>query len=125
MHSKDSKSLEPISSKAPSSKGKPESIKDLLFEIEARPAMYLGRNSLVCLRSFLDGWCARGAGLGVKGEEGALDRFQLWVESRFRMENTTSWDRIIICFSQDDADALRRFFDLFHEFVEEEQGERR
>lgn len=28
----------------------------LILEIEKRPAMYIGRNSIFCLKAFLDGW---------------------------------------------------------------------
>jgi hypothetical protein len=28
----------------------------LILEIEKRPAMYIGRNSIFCLKAFLDSW---------------------------------------------------------------------
>ncbi len=119
MHSKDLRSNRPIFEKDAAGKSGAKSIKQVLREIEVRPAMYLGRNSLICLRSYLDGWSARGLELGFEDEDSILEEFHAWVEDRFDMKDTASWDRIIICFSQDDADALVRFFRLFREFLEE------
>lgn len=29
----------------------------LILEIEKRPALYIGKNYISCLKSFIDGWC--------------------------------------------------------------------
>jgi hypothetical protein len=93
------------------------SIVTLIDEIKSRPAMYLGRRSLSCLRSFLDGWCYR-------DKEEPCDAsffrgFHEWVERKYGQKDTQSWDRIILFYSQDEADALDRFFKLFDEYRHE------
>ncbi len=119
MRSKDSKSSQQIFSLRPQEKGRMSSVREVLCEIQSRPAMHIGRHSLMCLRAFLDGWLARGLDLGAKDETQILEDFQVWIEQKFGMEDTRSWDRIIACFSQDDSDALDCFFELFQDFLEE------
>jgi hypothetical protein len=92
------------------------SIKDLILEIKNRPAMYLGRNSIMCFKSFIDGWNYRTPETVADTE--IMVEFQEWVEDRFNLHNRHSWDRIILFYSQDDSTALDNFFKLFEEFLE-------
>ncbi len=92
------------------------SLVGLVKEMRARPAMYLGRRSISCLRSFLDGWL-----LGKPDSDSdleILESFQAWIVSKYGVRGNQSWDRIILFYSQDEADGLDRFFDLFERFQE-------
>jgi hypothetical protein len=54
-------------------------------------------------------------------QETKFEEFQEWIEHRFNQTDTQSWSRIILFYAEDEADALKRFFDLFEEFLNSEQ----
>jgi len=89
------------------------SIVTLIEQIKLRPAMYLGRKSIFCLRAFLDGWCFREP-QGVE-DIAVMEEFQRWLQTRFH-HPSHSWERIIQFYSGDEADATDRFFKLFESF---------
>ena len=92
---------------------------DLLRKIQQRSSLYLGKRSLSHLHVFLDGYtfARRQLGLPLTEEEKKFEEFQEWIENRFNQASTQSWSRIILFYSEDEADALNRFFDLFEEFL--------
>ena len=92
---------------------------DLLGKIKKRSSLYLGKQSLSHLHVFLDGYtfARRQLGIPLTAEEKKFEDFQEWIENRFNQADTQSWSRIILFYSEDEADALKRFFDLFEEFV--------
>ncbi|NJR52597.1 MAG: hypothetical protein HC780_26525 [Leptolyngbyaceae cyanobacterium CSU_1_3] len=93
---------------------------ELLRKIQQRPAMYLGKRSLGHLHAFLEGYllARREAKMPLtKGEED-FEFFQEWIEQRFGQPNTQSWSHIILFYSEDEADALNRFFELLEEFCQ-------
>lgn len=92
-----------------------DSIVELILKIKKRPAMYLGRNSISCLRSFMDGWNHRQPTTVIDAE--IIVEFQDWVENKYKLKNTHSWDRIILFYSQDEGTALTNFFELFDKFL--------
>lgn len=96
---------------------------DLLGKIKQRSSLYLGNRSLSHLHVFLDGYtfARRQLGIPVTEQETKFEEFQEWIENRFNQADTQSWSRIILFYSEDEADALNRFFDLFEEFVKCEQ----
>jgi hypothetical protein len=87
----------------------------LILLIKERPSMYLGCNSISCLKAFLDGWSFREPD-GISDNK-FLDDFQLWIEKRFVHGGTQSFAKIILFYSQDECSALTSFFKLFDEFV--------
>jgi hypothetical protein len=96
---------------------------DLLGKIKQRSSLYLGKRSLSHLHVFLDGYtfARRQFGIPVTEQETKFQEFQEWIEHRFNQADTQSWSRIIIFYAEDEADALKRFFDLFEEFLNSEQ----
>ncbi|MEG5050306.1 MULTISPECIES: hypothetical protein [unclassified Microcoleus] len=96
---------------------------DLLEKIKQRSSLYLGKRSLSHLHVFLDGYTfsRRQLGIPVTEQETKFEEFQEWIENRFNQADTQSWSRIILFYSEDEADALKRFFDLFEEFLNSEQ----
>ncbi|MFB2974495.1 hypothetical protein ACE1CD_36675 [Aerosakkonema sp. BLCC-F183] len=95
---------------------------DLLGKIKQRPSLYLGKRSLSHLHVFLDGYtfARRQIGIPITAQEKDFEKFQEWIEHRFKQANTQSWSRIILFYSEDEADAMKRFFELFEEFLQRE-----
>ncbi len=90
----------------------------LIQKIKQRPSLYLGQRSISHLQTFLDGYtfARREQNLPVTEEEREFEGFQEWVEFRFNQQSTQSWAKIILFYSEDERDALVRFFELFAEF---------
>ncbi|MGL5061222.1 MAG: hypothetical protein ACRC62_14715 [Microcoleus sp.] len=91
---------------------------ELLGKIRQRASLYLGKKSLSHLHVFLDGYtfARRQLGIPLTEQEKQFEDFQEWIENRFNQADTQSWSRIILFYSEDEADALNRFFELFEEF---------
>ena len=100
-----------------------ETIVDLIKLIEQRPAMYLGGNSLIRLRSFTDGWYFHQAVTEGQNprEDCALRDFTLWLQMEFEVAHF-SWDKIIALQAMDDSHGLTLFFELFHRFLSEQDN---
>ena len=78
--------------------------------------MYIGGNSIIQMKAFIDGWLFSGIEVTDKS---ILDEFQLWIQSTYRITSNQSWDRIILFYSTDSFEALENFFKLFEEFLSE------
>jgi hypothetical protein len=91
---------------------------DLIRNIQKRPAMYLGQPSISHLRTFLAGYFFARHQLEQPEteQEKQFSSFQDWVQQRFKVTSSQSWDKIILFFSQDEQKALELFFKLFDEF---------
>lgn len=96
---------------------------DLLNKIKQRPSLYLGKRSLSHLHVFLDGYtfARRQLGIPITEQERKFEEFQEWIEYKFNQADTQSWSRIILFYSEDESDALMRFFDLFEEFLNSQE----
>jgi hypothetical protein len=96
---------------------------DLLNKIKQRPSLYLGKRSLSHLQVFLDGYtfARRQLGIPITEQERKFEEFQVWIEHKFNQADTQSWSRIILFYSEDESDALMRFFDLFEEFLNNQE----
>lgn len=91
---------------------------DIIRNIQKRPAMYLGQPSIVHLRTFLAGYFFARHQLGEAetAQEKQFSKFQSWIQEKFKITSSQSWDKIILFFSQDEHKALEQFFELFDEF---------
>ncbi len=96
---------------------------DLLGKIKQRASLYLGKRSVSHLHVFLDGYifARRQLGIPTTEQEEKFEEFQGWIENKFNQQDTQSWSRIILFYSEDEADALKYFFELFEEFLNGEQ----
>lgn len=96
---------------------------NILTLIRARPALYLGSNSIVKLKAFLDGYYfsqyESDPNLSLKDDDEELFwlKFQDWIANKYQIKSSQSWASIISFFSTDDANALDRFFELVDEFM--------
>ncbi|MDO1450831.1 hypothetical protein Q0590_31445 [Rhodocytophaga aerolata] len=95
------------------------SIKELILKIKERPSAYLGKKSVSCLKAFLDGWYLRDM-TGVEDMH-LMHYIQEAVEDYYNMKDTHSWDRILLFYSEDEADALAKFFILFDKIINEDK----
>ncbi|BAY61756.1 hypothetical protein NIES22_18230 [Calothrix brevissima NIES-22] len=97
---------------------------ELLQKVKKRPSLYLGKRSLSHLQVFLDAYtfARREIGIEPTEQEQDFEEFQEWIEQRFNQVNTQSWSRIILFYSEDESDALEKFFELFEEFSQRHQS---
>ena len=100
---------------------------DLIRNIQKRPAMYLGQPSISHLRTFLAGYFFARHQLEQPetDQEKHFSEFQTWVQQRFKVTSSQSWDKVILFFSQDDQKALEQFFELLEEFSQTELNQSR
>jgi hypothetical protein len=91
---------------------------ELIRNIEKRPAMYLGQPSITHLQSFLAGYFLARQQLDIPEteQEHHFSEFQVWIQQKFNIGSSQSWDKVILFFSQDEQTALKQFFILFNEF---------
>jgi hypothetical protein len=96
----------------------------ILWRIREHPLEYLSSKSISRLRAFHDGYTLRqDEELPNEPREGpVLTGFQRWVEARFKVTLSVSWTDIILAYSEDEADAFNRFYDLFEEFEDYKKG---
>lgn len=92
----------------------------LLTEMRGRLGMYLGVSSIVRLAAFLRGYemAMERFGSGTAGS--FLPAFRDWIHQRFQ-SCQHSWEDTILLHSADEADAVKRFWELLDEFCIEQQ----
>ncbi|GBO55195.1 hypothetical protein APA_3245 [Pseudanabaena sp. lw0831] len=81
--------------------------------------MYLGKPYITRFKAFLDGYIGARNDLGfaLNEQEETLNKFQEWIQSRFKITSSHSWAEIILFYSGDERDALDKFFELFDKFL--------
>lgn len=94
-------------------------IYELIQRIRSRPSMYLGKPYITRFKAFLDGYIGARNDLGfaLNEQEETLNKFQEWIQSRFKITSSHSWAEIILFYSGDERDALDKFFELFDKFL--------
>ena len=83
-------------------------VQKVIEEIKKRPAMFLGYNSISCLKSFIDGMFY--ISYEKIEDKDFLINFQSYVENKYANFNH-SWDRILLSNSNNEESALNLFFD--------------
>ncbi|MBW4603409.1 MAG: hypothetical protein KME29_28550 [Calothrix sp. FI2-JRJ7] len=93
---------------------------ELISKIEKRPSMYLGKPAISNLRSCIAGYILARRELGITQteQEKHFTEFQSWIQEKFNISYSQSWDKIILFYSEDERKALDRFFELFNEYLE-------
>ena len=91
----------------------------LLTEMRGkRVAMYVGSTSLTLLAAFLRGYEHAIWQFQAGARDEFLAGFRDWVHRRFRTTQH-SWEDTILLHSADEADAVKRFWELFDEYLRE------
>lgn len=99
---------------------KNNSMVEFLLKIRTRTPMYIGGGSIFQLKAFLDGWVF-GAQEDIL-DYSILSDFQLWVANKFCIKSSQSWAQIIMFYSNDEYDALDKFFVLFDQYLLEKNS---
>ena len=93
---------------------------EILTNIKKRPGMYLGANSpITILDMLLRGYslARREVGVPPTEPEREFEGFQSWVEEKYGINSGQSWSKIILFYSVDEPEALKKFFELFEEYL--------
>src|SRR5258708_22523861 len=88
----------------------------LLNKMRNRLGMYVGTPSLLRLAMFLHGYELAAMQLAGREPDPFLSDFRDWIHERYQT-TTVPWEELIRRESTDDADAVRRFWELFDEFL--------
>jgi hypothetical protein len=89
---------------------------NILEQIRQRPAMFIGGHSLTKLRAFLDGYFTAKRELRIEIASPLPNDFHEWVAYRLHfLESTLGYANMILKRTPDEAQALKRFFELFDE----------
>jgi hypothetical protein len=94
----------------------------LLKEMRGRLGMYLGVPSLVRLAAFLRGYDLAVEKVGRGAADVFLPAFRDWIHLRFQ-SSQRSWEETILLHSANEADALKRFWELLDEFLQQHPQE--
>lgn len=95
-------------------------IKQLIETIRIRTPMYIGGSTITSLKAFIDGWAFRT--MGKFDDAYLMNEFQEWIQSKYNIKASKSWASIILFYSQDEHDALDKFFELWDEFLAEKNN---
>jgi|GEM_PF-660310 hypothetical protein len=90
----------------------------LFNEIKKRPGMFLGTSSITRLDMVLRGYtlARREVGLDPTEEELEFEGFEAWIQGKYEIKLNQSWSKIILFYSIDEHEALKRFFELYEEY---------
>lgn len=88
---------------------------ELINILRVRPGMYIGRNSIFCLKSFIDGWYFRNIEEDVN--IGVLNDFYSWLQKYYKIYDSRNWDELLFLVFKDEKKSLDVFFTLFDEFI--------
>jgi hypothetical protein len=96
----------------------------LIGKIKKAPSMYLGRNSVMCLQSFLAGYSIAQYELGAAQtlQDKDFEQFPDWLRQKFNIQTSQSWASILLFYAEDEQKALDLFFEVFEEFVDCQQN---
>ncbi|MGH7170285.1 MAG: hypothetical protein ACRELG_08430 [Gemmataceae bacterium] len=90
----------------------------LLKQMRGRLGMYVGTSSVIRLAAFLRGYDLAMEQFGGGVADPFLLVFRDWIHQRFQ-SSQHSWEDTILQHSADEADAVKRFWELLDEFVKE------
>lgn len=94
---------------------------ELLHQIKKRPGMFLDSPSIKSLQMLMMGYniARRDQNIPLTKQEIEFQGFQQWIQDKYNVLSSKSWATIILENSQDERDALNKFFELFEEFTNE------
>jgi hypothetical protein len=92
---------------------------EILEAIRQRPGLYLGSGSVTTLRHFLVGYKFARQEMNIRHTEDELDfyhEFQPWLQQKFQLRTTNSWDKILLFIFINEDESFQQFFTLLEEF---------
>ena len=90
----------------------------LLKQMRGRLGMYVGASSVIRLAAFLRGYDLALEQFGGAAADPFLPAFRDWIHQRFQ-SSQHSWEDTILRHNADEADAMKRFWELLDEFIKE------
>ena len=97
-----------------------EDLISLLQEMRGRLGMYIGTPSLTRLAAFLRGYEQALQTHGISAANEFLPDFRDWIHKRFG-SSQRSWEETIVLHSADEAEAMKRFWELLDEYLEDHE----
>ena len=97
-------------------------IYQLLSEIRKRPALYLGRLSLLILNAYIDGYLHDKAEYDPASGR-FMARFQIYVEKWYHSNTTHGWAELIELNEGTGDEGMKAFYKLLDKYVEEKAWE--
>jgi len=92
------------------------SLAELFEEVLAQPALFVGNRCIIRIKSFMDGYRYALWKRGDYDESDPYYGFQPFVEARFSVRTSHSWDRIVSFMTADDVGAFEMTKKLWDEY---------
>ncbi len=90
---------------------------ELITDMRGNEPLYCGRVSISRLAYFIRGYSYAMRLRGGDPDIEVMNRFQQWVQVKFKISLTRGWDEIILFHSADEVEAVDYFWQLFDEFL--------
>lgn len=88
-----------------------------LRDIQRRPQLYLAEPTLLCLKTFLDGYALREYEQNGDRDCAMLDGLQEYIARKYQEKLAISWASIISRHSASEEEAFSTFFVLLEEYM--------
>ncbi len=95
----------------------PNSLRELVVQISARPAMFVGLSDFNMAASFIEGYVYARNQFEKSDEMKLLKDFSLWLAEKLESPKNWGWSGIIKDYYKDDEIALENLPKLFAEFI--------
>jgi hypothetical protein len=95
----------------------PNNLSELMIQISARPAMFVGWSDFTMAVSFIEGYVYARNQLGKPKEVKMLKDFSVWLAKKLERPKNWAWSGIIKDCYKDDEIALENLPKLFNEFL--------
>ena len=92
------------------------SLAELFEEVLGQPALFVGNRSVVRIKSFVDGYRYALWKTGDDDESGPYYGFQRFVEERYNVRTSHSWDRIVCFMAADDVGGFELTKEMWKEY---------
>ena len=94
-----------------------KTLSDIIFEIEARPLMWLPEKHIMYFATFLDGHLQTTSNRESQFMINGFDRF---IDKKYNISTTHGWARNLNYMSANPHDALDKFFEEFKIYLDKE-----
>lgn len=94
-----------------------EKIYEILEQMKKRPAMYLGKKSIILLEAFINGYLDREKEID-NNYIPSFSYFANYVKEYYDNQISNSWAKIILFYSADDEEAFDIFYNILDDFKE-------
>ncbi len=100
-----------------------DDILNLIKMVKLKPGLYVGRKSLVKLRSFLDGYVFAMRYNNIKYNSVQYNMFNDWIASKYNIRTSELWDTYLPRITNNEEKAFDLFFEELEEFLKKHTNE--